>query len=50
MKNIKTKLFTLILLMGLAVTFVGCENVCDAMTYGVNDDGSTYEECIVYNN
>jgi|TARA_B110000908_G_C10199981_1_gene424840 hypothetical protein len=50
MKNIKKKLFTLVLLMGLAVTFIGCWNVCDETVYGTNPDGTTYEECVVYNN
>ena len=27
----------------------GCENVCDETVYGTNSDGTTYEECVVYN-
>jgi len=38
------------LLIGLAIgaLSLSCEDICDAKVYGTNDDGSTYEECIVY--
>ena len=36
-------LFIVIIALSLS-----CEDVCDAIVYGTNDDGSTYEECIVY--
>ncbi|MEZ7992617.1 MAG: hypothetical protein QMC19_00670 [Flavobacteriaceae bacterium] len=38
-----------LLFMFLICIHLSCENVCDETVYGTNADGSTYEECIVYN-
>ena len=38
----------LLFIVIIAVSF-SCENVCDETVYGTNEDGSTYEECVVYN-
>jgi len=38
----------LLFILIIALSF-SCEDVCDATVYGTNDDGSTYEECVVYN-
>ena len=38
----------LLFIVIIAVNF-SCENVCDETVYGTNEDGSTYEECVVYN-
>ena len=35
--------------MFLIYIHISCENVRDETVYGTNADGSTYEECIVYN-
>ena len=52
MKNIKKKIFTLVLLMGLAVTFIGCwDSVCDAEVERYNEQGEYIGwECVTYNN
>ncbi|MDG1329156.1 MAG: hypothetical protein P8P27_02850 [Flavobacteriaceae bacterium] len=42
------KIIKLLIGLALAIGALSCEDVCDAKVYGTNDDGSTYEECIVY--
>ena len=39
-----------IVVIALAMLFASCDPVCDATVDGTNDDGSTYVECLTYNN
>ena len=48
-KLFKSKMFQLTLLMSLVMLLSSCDNYCDETVYGTRDDGSTYEECIIYN-
>ncbi len=48
-KLFKSKMFQLTLLMALAIFLVSCSDDCDETVYGTRSDGSTYEECIIYN-
>ena len=49
MKLFKSKLFQLTLLMAIAISLISCDDFCDETVYGTNEDGSTYQECITYN-
>jgi len=42
------KIIKLLIGLALGIGVLSCEDVCDATVYGTNDDGSTYEECVVY--
>ena len=33
----------------LFIGIISCEGYCDETVYGVNEDGTTYEECVVIN-
>ncbi len=33
----------------LFIGTISCESYCDETVYGTNEDGTTYEECVVYN-
>ena len=39
-----------IVVIALAMLLAGCADpVCDVVVYGTNQDGTTYEECLTYN-
>ena len=42
------KIIKLLIGLALGIGVLSCDDVCDATVYGTNDDGSTYEECVVY--
>ena len=42
------KIIKLLIGLALGIGVLSCDDVCDATVYGTNDDGSTYEACVVY--
>lgn len=48
--DLQDKITAALIAFIIALTLLGCMPECDETVYGENEDGTTYEECVTYNN